>query len=425
MTAWWLAAAAVLAVLLIAGCVQLAGLRRLRSALRRMAGGDVTAPLMLDLPRGLRGTGRDLKAVAERLAELGREANAERSGFDAIFGGISEGVFIVDGNRRIRLANRGVQSMFGLAAPPSGRTVLEAFRSHEIHRIVGEALSLGRPLLGEAAPEPGRALEISVTPAPLEDGQNGAVVVLHDISKIKNLENVRREFVANVSHELRTPLTIINGYLETLREGGMEDPALADNALEVMSKHTDRLKRLADDLLTISQAESRAVPLDVELVDLPALLRHVIDQYSKPIDAQAASVSIAAGAGDLSVEADPMKLEHVFANLLDNALTHGNRAGLKVDFSIARLGADIEVLVSDNGPGIPYADQEHIFERFYRVHKDRSRATGGTGLGLSIVKKVVEAHGGSVSVRSDPGGGSTFRVVLPVRHPARPAPGER
>ncbi len=425
MTPWWLAAAVVTAILLVAGSVYFAGVLRLRAALRRFAAGGSGVPLMPDLPRGLRSSGRDLKALAERLEELGREAHADRFGFDAIFGSISEGVFIVDRNMRIRLANPGVRSMFGLAVEPTGRTVLEAFRSHQIHRIVEGCLLSGAPVAGEAVPEPGRAFEISVTPAPLEDGQPGAVVVIHDITRIKKLENVRREFVANVSHELRTPLTIINGYLETLREAGFEDRAMAENALGVMSKHADRLKRLADDLLTISQAESRAVPLDVERVDLRQLLRHVVDLYIAPVHARGAAVEITADEGDLSVEADPAKLEHLFGNLLDNALTHGNHPGLKVDFSICRAGPGIDVRVTDNGPGIPFADQEHIFERFYRVHKHRSRATGGTGLGLSIVKNLVEAHGGSVSVRSDPGRGATFHVVLPARQlpPPADAPG--
>jgi two-component system phosphate regulon sensor histidine kinase PhoR len=223
---------------------------------------------------------------------------------------------------------------------------------------------------------------------------------------------------------LRTPLTIISGYLETLADGGLDDRPMAENALGVMFKHADRLGRLVDDLLTISRAESRSVPLEVQRIDLHDLLRRVVEQFDEPIRSQAATVRITAADGDLTLEADAVRLEQVFLNLLENALKYGNRPGLTIDLYVERGGPNIHVQVTDNGPGIPREDQEHVFERFYRVHKDRSRETGGTGLGLSIVKNVVQAHGGNVSVRSAPGEGSTFVVVLPLLQsaPLAPAP---
>lgn len=417
----WIPAA--LAVLAVAVRRHVLGVIRLRQGLSRVAQGDLQMPLMLDLPRGLRSAERDLKAIALRIKELDRAAGAERLGLSAILASIPEGVFIVDRNMTIRLGNRGIDRMFALAVPPAGRTVMEVFRNVELHRVVREGVLAGQARGGEISIGDGRShrvLELSVSPLVLDDAQRGAVVVVHDITKIKGLERVRREFVANVSHELRTPLTIIGGYLETLLDGGLEDRVMAEGALGVMHKHADRLKHLVDDLLTISQAESRNVPLDLHRLDLREVLRRVIEQFDEAIRAQAAAVRVTAPPGDLHFQGDPVKIEQVFVNLLENALKYGNREGLAVEFQAERAGNDLLVRVTDNGPGIPYEDQEHIFERFYRVHKHRSRDTGGTGLGLSIVKNIVAAHGGTVSLHSVPGAGSTFHLVLPV-DPQQPA----
>lgn len=418
---FWTAVAGVFFAVLLR---YLTGMLRLRAGLRRVARDRLDIPLMVDLPRGLRAAGLDLKDIAGRIRELDRTATQERFGLTAILASIAEGVFIVDRQMKIRLGNPGLERMFGLTASPVGRTVMETFRNLDLHRLVEESLREGLMRRGETTREHERSLrtyEVSVSPLALEGGEAGAVAVVHDISRIKSLERVRREFVGNVSHELRTPLTIINGYIETLLEGGIEDRAMAGNALAVMHRHGNRLKHLVEDLLVISQAESRSVPLDLQPVDLHELIRRVVGQFDEPVRAQSAVVRVTAAEHDLGLVADAMRLEQVFLNLLENALKYGNRPGLVVDFHIGRSGRGIEVQVRDNGPGIPYEDQEHIFERFYRVDKHRSRETGGTGLGLSIVKNLVEAHGGEVSLRSVPGAGSTFRVLLP----ARPGPVER
>ena len=423
MSYYWITAIAVTAaILLVALRRYIAGILRLRLGRRRAARDNLDMPLMLELPRGLRGAERDLKTIASRVRDLDRAAASERFGLNAILGSIAEGVFIVDPKLKIRLGNTGLEKIFGLAGSPSGKSVMETFRNLDIQKLVEEALREGRPRRGEIAIEQERNLrtfEFSVSPLLLDGGETGAVVVVHNITKIKSLERVRREFVANVSHELRTPLTIINGYLETLLEGGLEDRVMAENALGVMFRHSERLKHLTDDLLVISQAESRSVPLDLQPVELRELIRRVVAQLDEPIRAQGAEVRITTADEDLVIEADAVKLEQVFVNLLDNALKYGNRPGLTVEFYAERLGPKIHLQVSDNGPGIPYEDQEHIFERFYRVHKDRARHTGGTGLGLSIVKNVVELHGGEVSLQSIPGTGSTFHVVLPAAQSLR------
>lgn len=420
---WWVVAPAVAALLLLLARY-VAGIVRLRRGLRRVANGDLERPLLLDLPRGLRAAQRDIEAIARQARDLDRAAHRERAELTAILASIPEGIYTVDRRLCVLQANPGVETMFQLPSSPVGRTVVEAFGHAAMHKLVQEGVSDRKAHRGEIDVEQGgtrRVYELSISPLG-QGAEPGAVVVVHNITRIKNLEQVRREFVANVSHELRTPLTIISGYLETLTEGGLEDRPMTETALGVMSKHADRLGRLVDDLLTISRAESRSVPLDVQRLDLRDLLRRVVEQFDGPIRSQAATVRITTAGGDLSIDADAARLEQVFLNLLENALKYGNRPGLTVDLYAERTGANVHVQVSDNGPGIPREDQEHIFERFYRVHKDRSRETGGTGLGLSIVKNVIQAHGGTVSVRSIPGEGSTFTVVLPLQQAATVAP---
>ncbi len=417
MTFWFVVAGVAFAALVVLGWRHVAALVHLRRALHRLACGEPSMPLLADLPGGWQSVGRDLRAVAARMADLDRTASRERFGLDAVLGTIGEGVLIVDGGMRIRLSNRGAERLFDLGESPTGRTVMEAFRNLEIQRLVQQGISGGLPQRGEVPVDGGKSpkvFELNVSPLPMEDARIGAVVVVHDISRIKGLERVRREFVANVSHELRTPLTIISGYLETLIEGGMEDARTTETALQVMFKHADRLQHLVDDLLIISQAESRAVPLDLQQIDLCGLVRRVIEQFDGPVRSQGAEVRIVSASDSLPCTGDAVRLEQVFLNLLENALKYGNRPGLTVTFRIGRSGPDVQVEVSDNGPGIPHEDQEHIFERFYRVHKHRSGDSGGTGLGLSIVKNVVAAHGGTVSVTSTPGEGSTFLVAWPA-----------
>jgi two-component system phosphate regulon sensor histidine kinase PhoR len=425
---WWWAGAALFALFLLLGARYVAGIRRLRAGLRRVAVGDLERPLALDLPRGLRAAQRDLEAIARQARDLDRAAHRERAELTAILASIPEGIFTVDRRLCVLQANRGVETMFRLPGSPAGRTVVEAFGHAAMHKLVQEGVAGRKAHRGEIivdADGARRFYEVGISPLGDGSAEPGAVVVVHNITRIKNLEQVRREFVANVSHELRTPLTIISGYLETLTDGGLDDRAMTESALGVMSKHADRLGRLVDDLLTISRAESRSVPLEVRRIDLRELLRRVVEQLDGPIRERGAKVRITTAGGDLALEADAARLEQVFLNLLENALKYGNRPGLAVDIYAERTGEEIHVQIADNGPGIPREDQEHIFERFYRVHKDRSRETGGTGLGLSIVKNVVQAHGGTVSVRSVPGEGSTFTVELPLQQSAPLAPTPR
>jgi signal transduction histidine kinase len=242
----------------------------------------------------------------------------------------------------------------------------------------------------------------------------GTVLVLHDITELRRLERVRAEFVANVSHELRTPLTSIKGYLETLLDGGLRDRTNAGRFLAIAHTHTERLGRLVDDLLRLSDVESGRVRLDREAVSLHDAVRVVAATF-EPQAAPKGLVLVNEVPEDVRVLADRDRLSQILVNLVDNAVkyTPEQRGAIRLS---ARRRPDqlVEAAVADPGIGIPSTDLPRITERFYRVDKARSRALGGTGLGLTIVKHLVQAHGGELSVESELGKGTTVRFTLPT-----------
>ena len=237
--------------------------------------------------------------------------------------------------------------------------------------------------------------------------------MLHDITKQKMLESVRKDFVANVSHELRTPLSIIKGYIETLVDGHQTMPlGDRDRFLRTIHRHTDRLNSLLEDLLTLSRLESRSPGLRRDPTPLADLLTSAMDDMRARSTAGEHVLSLTVDPAVGLVPVDSIKIIQVCENLLDNALKY-TPDGSRIDVSARPLGSEVEVCVRDNGPGIPEADIPHIFERFYRVDKGRSRDKGGTGLGLSIVKHIVQLHGGRVWVESELGKGTAFYFTLP------------
>ncbi len=396
---------------------------RLQTALGRVLSGDWDAPTFIDRPGALHGAVRDAAMLGERLRDTHRQLGDESFNLQAILGGLAEGVLIVDASRKIRLANESLRRMFDLSAPPLGRALMEVFRDHDLHETISAAL-------GDAAPQNRElALDVrqdrgyvrkhfAVTAAALRDADGpprGVITIFHDISELKALEAVRRDFVANVSHELRTPVSIINGYLETLIDGALDDRPEAERFLRTMWKHSQRLTLLIEDLLSLSQIESRqAAGLHFEAVDLRACVERVIERLESMIAEKRPAVVLDVPDPAPAVEGDNLRLEQAFFNLVENALKYGTADRPEIVFRARRDGEWVDVTVSDNGPGIPAADLPHVFERFYRVRKDRSRAVGGTGLGLSIVKHIVQAHGGQVTVESQPGRGTAFLVRLPL-----------
>jgi two-component system phosphate regulon sensor histidine kinase PhoR len=246
-----------------------------------------------------------------------------------------------------------------------------------------------------------------------EGTQRGSILVFHDLTRLRQLENTRQEFVANVSHELRTPLSLIKGFVETLLDGAKDDPELAGRFLRTIEKHTDRLTYLIEDLLTISRLESGQIVMNLHEVELRQEAAKVIEDLQARATGKSARLQNEVPA-ELTARADTDRLQQVLFNLIENAIKYGRTEGTVVIGGKRDEAGKVELWVQDNGPGIPADAKERVFERFYRVDRARSRETGGTGLGLSIVKHIVQAHGGEVWLKSELGQGATFYFTLPV-----------
>jgi two-component system phosphate regulon sensor histidine kinase PhoR len=282
-----------------------------------------------------------------------------------------------------------------------------------LRRVLAEGQLLNYEL--ELPDEERRFIQINAnTLLDRQSRREGIILECRDLTRLRQLENTRREFVANVSHELRTPLSLIKGFAETLLHGAKDDPEVAERFLRTIEKHADRLTYLIEDLLTLSRLESGQIVMNTQSVGLLATVNQVLADLEPRVREKEVTVINEVEAG-LSVRADADRLQQVLFNLVDNAVKYGKHAG-QVRLGARRAeGGRVEVRVSDDGPGIPPAALHRIFERFYRADKARSREQGGTGLGLAIVKHIVQFHGGTVWAESAPDQGTTFFFTLPAQ----------
>ena len=333
----------------------------------------------------------------------------------ALFNSMSEGVLILDPSGRVQLVNRSLLEFFGLKVDVRGQTIMEAFRLQELAEVT-RRLPEERTVVGAELELPGvngRWLQFNAaTMLDREGTQRGSILVFHDLTRLKQLENTRQEFVANVSHELRTPLSLIKGFVETLLDGAKDDPELTGRFLRTIEKHTDRLTYLIEDLLTISRLESGQIVMNLHEVELRQEAAHVLED----LQARAAGKNttlLNTLSAELRARADADRLQQVLFNLIENAIKYGRTEGTVTVGGALNAAGKVEVWVQDDGPGIPPEAKDRVFERFYRADRARSRETGGTGLGLSIVKHIVQAHGGEVWVKSELGQGATFYFTLP------------
>ena len=364
------------------------------------------------LRRRLEEQQKSLAAQKEQQDQAAAQIQAQQQ---AVFNSMVEGVLVLDGAGRVQLVNQSLQRLFSLTGDVRGQTIIEAFRLPELAELV-KHLRNDRTLENCTLELPGmeeRWVEVNASAVLDREGaQHGAILVFHDLTRIKQLERTRQEFVANVSHELRTPLSLIKGFVETLLEGAKNDPEKTTRFLQTIEKHTDRLTFLIEDLLTISRLESGQIVMNLHPVDLREETQRVIDDLRSRADEKTSRLDNAVPAG-LSAHADADRLQQVLFNLVENAIKYGRNKGCVTIGGRDAAENKIELWVQDDGPGIPVESRERVFERFYRVDRARSRETGGTGLGLSIVKHIVQAHGGEVWLKSDLGIGTTFHFTLP------------
>jgi two-component system phosphate regulon sensor histidine kinase PhoR len=369
-------------------------------------------------------TTRHVKRISELLLQLDRQIANEDLSLRGILSSMVEGILIIDRSQRITLVNDALLNFFSPGRSAIGRTVLEYFRRHELQNASERALTGAPPqqieLSFETITPKGastqRHFNIHVAALSPESSSlpQAVLLVFQDVTDVRNLESTRREFIANVSHEFRTPLAIIKGYVETLLDGAMEEPEMAERSLEAIQRNVQRLNLLIEDLLSISKMESRARLLELDSANLHDLMLRVLENLATTISETKARIQIEWPEDARIVQADSPRMEQVYLNLLTNALRYADSGDLVLSITAKRDDTHLTIAIADNGPGIPLSAQPFIFDRFYRVHKDRSRDGGGTGLGLSIVKNIILAHGGTISVESTPGHGATFHIRLPV-----------
>jgi two-component system, OmpR family, phosphate regulon sensor histidine kinase PhoR len=338
-----------------------------------------------------------------------------------VLGGMIEGVVAVDARQRIVLANEAARRLFDFRPPTvEGRSLLEVIRNHALHEAVTSVLTTGEPQRFEVrrAGPPALCVDVHVQPLP-GNPCPGVVLVIHDMTALRRLESIRREFVANVSHELKTPLSSIKAYTETLRSGALGDPEVSQRFLGRIEEQTERLTRLIMDMLMLARIESDHQAFEIVSVEVLPVVRASLENHRGAAEAKRIALrgeSEGDGAKPQAacrVRADREGLREILDNLLDNAIKYTPEGGT-VSVAWQANGTMAHIAVRDSGIGIKPEDQERIFERFYRVDKARSREMGGTGLGLSIVKHLAQSMNGTVAVESEAGKGSVFTVELPM-----------
>ncbi|MDP3277540.1 MAG: ATP-binding protein [Deltaproteobacteria bacterium] len=366
---------------------------------------------------------RTLDELADELSLSMSTLRDERDRLATILDAMLEGVLVTDEQGVVIVANRALREMFLRTKDAAkGRSPGDAMDSRLLQEAIDEAASEQRRTAVEIAIEGVRPRIVAASIAPLQS-QHGAggraiVAVLSDVTELRRLESMRRDFVANVSHELRTPIAAVRAATETLLTGALESPTFAREFVGMIERHAERLRRLVEDLLELSRIEAKELELRPELLDLSLECEHAVELFKLAAEHKGVTLRVTREPGVGRVFADRRALEHVLGNLIDNAIKYaGERASV-----VVRAGAledRARVSVTDTGPGIEQRHLPRLFERFYRVDTGRSRALGGTGLGLAIVKHMAEAMGGRVQVESELGRGTTFTVELPDAPPQR------
>jgi two-component system, OmpR family, phosphate regulon sensor histidine kinase PhoR len=360
-----------------------------------------------------------LETLTDRQRELEERFREGEFSVQAVFGAMLDGLVVVDDRRRVRMMNREFRRVFGLEQAEPGAPLLEMIRHASIDRLVMETIRVREPrresIQMSRGPSEGREMEVSAVPLGENSAQTeGAVVLFHDVTQLRQVEEMRRDFVANVSHELRTPLSIFRGYLETLLDDPHQPPGELLRILEVMERHSDRLYALVEDVLSLARLESPTAELDLSEIRLPEFSQEILRDWEKRLGAKELKLHLDVPQDLPRIEADESRLQETIYNLLDNAVKYSQPSGV-ITLRAAVEGDRVRISVADQGIGIRENDLPRIFERFYRADKARSRELGGTGLGLSIVKHIAQLHGGTAEAQSEPGKGATISVLLPLR----------
>ncbi|MCD4763831.1 MAG: cell wall metabolism sensor histidine kinase WalK [Desulfobacterales bacterium] len=392
-------------------------IEEMKKGAEQFARGDLAYRMPAPDTEEMRGLAEALNQMAAQLNDRIKTAIKQRNELEAVLSSMEEGVIAVDPDEIIISINQSAASMFkSRSSDLEQRSIQEVIRNSELQKIIKKAISSGEHSEGDVVLFQDEEIILNVqTTSLLDEGEDfiGILVVLNDVTRLRHLENMRKEFVSNVSHEIKTPLTAIKGFVETLSQGAMENPDEAKRFLNIIEKHVNRLVSIIEDLMHLSVIEQRDKSEGIKLEK--GHIRSVIKTAIQVCQAKAESKKIKVNLichEDISTKIDTQLLEQAAVNLLDNAIKYSEKGGL---VQIEVITTDTEVCISfkDHGIGIPKEHLPRLFERFYRVDKARSRKLGGTGLGLAIVKHIIQTHGGYVTVESNPGEGSNFVIHLP------------
>ncbi len=383
------------------------------------AAGDLKARVPKYVPAEFASLSKSLNLMVSQLVNRLKSVIRQRNELEVVLSSMMEAVIVLNANEEIIGMNQAAESLFDLNFEAvKGRTVQEAIRNSAFHSFVMKTLAEDKSNEADIVfmGDPERFLQATgATLLESNGGKIGIVIVLNDVTRLKTLENIRRDFVANVSHELKTPITSIKGFLETLKEGAINDAATAHRFLNILIKHTDRLDSIIEDLLSLSRIERDAERGEIALEN--GFIEDLVDAAKRACSVKAQSRNIELRTeieNRLSAKINARLLEQAIINLIDNAIKF-SPANSTIQIQALTKDDEITISVKDQGSGISKEHQKRIFERFYRTDKARGRGVGGTGLGLSIVKHIVNTHGGRITVESSPNRGSEFTIFLPIR----------
>jgi two-component system phosphate regulon sensor histidine kinase PhoR len=392
-------------------------LQRINKAARLMSRGNLEYKLYINTDDELGMLAGSLNAVTGRLKDALIQLRDATSLEQAILDSMTDGVIAVNGDGEVLFVNPVAEEILGVRQSSAvGKKIVEIVRSYEIEQIIESALKSRKHLTHEVkllTPEV-KVFRLQVTPLTLyEIGSSGVLILFHDNTERRKLDEMRSEFITNVSHELRTPLTSISGFVETLLGGAAEDPETTLRFLNIISKETRRITGLLDELLNLSKIEERRVVHRWQPVQLAENISRVTAMFLPRIEEKGLELNVDLPPELPAVYGDPDMLTQVLINLLDNAVKY-TPAGGRITIRSLVDDTELRVEVEDTGIGIPPESLPRVFERFYRVDKARSRELGGIGVGLAIVKHIIRAHGGKTFVESKVGGGSVFSFALPI-----------
>lgn len=386
--------------------------RQIRDFSQVLARGEVGKRLFLDAPGEFDEIAQSLNTMSEELKKVLAETEEEKKRLNVILRSIPDALFIIDTRGTIQIASAATRKSFG-ETPLIGRPLIEVVRNHEFLTLVDSVRATLTPGMAELYLEYPAERHFVVNVSPLfyqKNDLSGLVAIFHDITRLKKLEQVRKDFVANISHELKTPITAIQGFAETLLEGAMDDREHALKFLETIRTNSERVNTLVDDLMTISKIEMGVIKITKETVALNEVANSVMAMLEEQAKQKNLSITVSIPPRLQTVSADKDRLVQIMTNLVENAIKFTDKGGITVGMS--EQDGKKELFVEDTGIGVPETQLNRLGERFYRVDPARSRKMGGTGLGLAIVKHLVRAHGWELKVESAPGKGTKVRILI-------------